>query len=980
MPNSDFPYYKNAFFSAFTTVNNFTQSNKFFTNEISPIFKEFRSALQKMENDNNNGNIISKQKHLYNPIPYCLFGDFDLAIFSLIDDFAFATQKFKPLSSTKVFKYQVNTGIIPLINAYADIPNLNIFETKKLPDFFSGKESYPFTGIVSIKLNNDILVGIGKEFLDLINLFLVTYIDIETNKLNKKGIQLFYILNENLGWNEITINFFGNSMTAIQNLIFSIRSYSLSDIKIHFEKLLRNSDFAKTEINKIIKTSFKNIGSKSLLSKLIGTKNLDFLSSHPFIAISVSYGFHAQLSILKSDKNTTCKKFNFNEIEYKQFQKECSKKAIAIGWKIKPGHEMEGSKILGKLFPNKREKAHQNILSGKYSFRFPKDKITINEYLNMELHCSKGNNREELSKHITKCRSRIRWESTISHSKIRNKLYYHNLEKYQIKKNYNSKLQDALRIYPIPHTFKSQIENIIINFNDAIADPLMHNYFIGLKGALLNFLDYHFKSPKYNTRKQKDLAHLNLLETFSSIFPFQVSKVGNEQTPIAPKPVEINNISLFIQTWNKAYWNRYFHSYYFTEINDFNIEHHGGIQQILLTYDVVYKLISKRIYGKNCKRPFINVQIGSTISSSQFYNTVNFTHLFTPAIYACECVHEVSNYIIPFLIEKGFNDFELLMNPRNDTIKAERLAELEKMEENIYDSINPMDDFEVRYIRDRFGLNTSRHIFADYTTFKLAYQNDNILSSGFQLSDAIKFCNTHWYLLLMRADLYAREPDGQGAWFFMEDEFKTLFIRFNLMFYLCFDLDISTLMELNSTCPSVELKPFWESSKLSLIKFVIRLGDAFKQELDNKIDQNPEYDAKGFTLLMKIIDDVVITKCWEGLGEEEQQWYNNVYEFNNSIINEFNSHFNSVSGKTNYNILKRLSKNKESNIDGINSNIEFYANINKREIYLDPKGNIFSTTTDIRETIFKYNVTYIKKMWDLSLKILLKDYKENAYV
>lgn len=976
-------YYDYAFFSAFTTVNNFQRTNNFFNSEIEPIFSEYRKALNIIREDRDTKSKLEaiNDPCLFKPVAYSLFGDFDLAIFSLIDDFSFATKKFKPSSKTDVFKYQVNTGIIPLIQAYSNKPFLDIFVSEKLPNFFLGKEAYPFTGIVSLKFDNSMIVGLGQDFIELLNYFLISYIDNKTDFIEKKGEKLFYIINENLGWNEISIYFFSNSISTIQNLILEVRSFNLRRIKEYIESLPISKGYDLEKAKKFTKIIIPSIGKKSLLSNLISNKlKYDYLESFPILASSVTFGYHADLAILT--KPQIRRKFNFNEKQLLRFENEAKKKTITIGWKIKPGHEIEADKLLGKLFLSNKGSAFENVLSGKYSFRFPNDRISLIDYLKMDKKLSNQVLCKELGEHITKFRSRIRIQPNVNYFPINKaKLFSPDLTKYQLSKSLIQTIQGALRIYPIPYTFKNQIENLIINFNDGISDPLMYNYFIGLRGSLLNFLKQHFQTPLYNTKSKTGMAikaYSNYFDN-SEVYDESLPKSGEDDNSIKPRSVEISNISLFIQTWNKAYWNRYFHSYYFTEINDFNIEHHGGIQQILITYDVMYKLMSKRIFGKRCKRPFLNVQVGPIISSSQYYNTVNFVHLFFPAIYACECVHEVANYVIPFLIEEGHDEFDILMNPQSEMIKPDRLEKLEKLEEAIYKQLNPRDSFEITYIKERFGLNVSRQIAADFITFKIAYQNDNDGTAPADIDTAIRFYKTHWFLFLLRADLYARDSNGHGAWFFVEDEFKSLFIRFNLMFCLCFDYNEEQLKALNMECPSVELKPFWESEYQNLIDFVLRLAKAFKKELKNHLKFEGS-DITGFDLFINTIKTSVIRGGWTAITSEERGWCKNVFDYNNVLIEEFSKYFVWQANDTSYNIIKRLAKNKVRKKSKFSSNVDFFKDTEERQIFLDPKGNIFTITPTIRKKIYASNINYIKSMWDLALKAMKEDYVANPYV
>jgi len=226
----------------------------------------------------------------------------------------------------------------------------------------------------------------------------------------------------------------------------------------------------------------------------------------------------------------------------------------------------------------------------------------------------------------------------------------------------------------------------------------------------------------------------------------------------------------------------------------------------------------------------------------------------------------------------------------------------------------------------------------------------------------------------MNTELYEQSVDENGAWFFREDEFKEIFIRFNLMFHLFYDCGQEELEELNENCPSVELNFLWNCRKTELIQFVIRLGAALKKEFEKLIDSTT--GVSGFSQFHKDLKQI-LDNGWQALDSEEKEIYSQITYTNFKLINTFYGAFK-VSDTDKYNIIirKRKSEYPECFEKGIKTNVDFYSRTGDRNIFLDPKGNIFSTSPERRNQIFERYIYYIKKMWNCAMKVSLKTYKE----
>ncbi len=989
-------YFKYAFLSAFTNIPAFENPEVFFEKEIKRLFDEYKKALSKISSYSNkfsaSKKLVYKQSNLvFSPVPYCIFGDFDLAIFSLIDDFSFASKKFKPTPRGRNFKYQVNTGIIPNIEIYnEENSKLDIFQNEALPEFFSEKEFYPFTGITSIKLNNSMLIGIGQDFIELINFYIVLIIDEYTEAMQTKnnGFKLFYIINENLGWNELTIYFFSNSISHISEISSKLKINRLEELYLKITGL-STEKYNSEQISKKTHTIKDLIGKKSLLSHLISSdkknKAKNYLESHPIVASSTIFGYH--IGNLRDTLNqVNGKRKNYlSAQENIIFKRELKLKNISIAWNIKPGHEENANRIIQKSLPKSlktrllnHHSLYEYIQAGKYSFVFPGKLISFFEYF-LLIKTANKKFKDEFVQNVIKFKSKIIFKNKNDYKKFDEaKHYNYRLHRYKIDQKTFEDIREKLRTYPVPHTIKGQIENLILNLNDAITDPLTYNYFIGLRSSLLIFLKDQLSIDKGSYKSVSNRMAKTTKPSLLIWAQIKTSKYVHDSAIFDNKTIisiKIKEFIAFIETWNKAYWNRHFHSYYFTEINDFNIEHHGGIQQILFCYDLIYKIISKRIYGEFSKEPFVNVRIDPIITSTSYNNTINFTHLFKPSVYACECVHEAANHIIPYLVNNCSNpEYDFLLNPKN-VYEGNIRDRINQFEQKIKLSVGSKDSFEVKFIEEYFGLNSIRYLFTDYLSFMLAYNFDDsekkIISNhsnSASFKNLKRYYHTHWFLFLTRADLYVMEK-GKGGWYFDEEHFKFLFIRCNLMFYLMCDYDEEKLNMLNEECPSVELNVLWLTHKKTLLSFVLRLGKALRKEFCSMGNLSDDISLEKFREIIRI---EILEK--KHSYNPYEKYYDSIILLNHNLINSFYNYFKRSQefGDDYYNSIIRNSANN-SEIFGIKSNISFHKN-HSRSLFLDPKGNIFSTSEPIRVEILKTNIEYLKNIWDVSMKASLGFY------
>jgi hypothetical protein len=94
--------------------------------------------------------------------------------------------------------------------------------------------------------------------------------------------------------------------------------------------------------------------------------------------------------------------------------------------------------------------------------------VSVKEYLQLARNSEKDI-RHEMHQNIIKFQSRIQWSSTVIYTDFEKGGHHNYVQNlFIIPKEIIDVVHDKLRTYPVAHTIKGQIENLIINFNDAI--------------------------------------------------------------------------------------------------------------------------------------------------------------------------------------------------------------------------------------------------------------------------------------------------------------------------------------------------------------------------------------------------------------------------------------------------------------------------------------------------------------------------------
>jgi hypothetical protein len=216
-----------------TTIPLGCDVNVFFNNEFNydkkngnyGLFKGFSDSLKEYSIDYKKST-KSEWDTLYVPIPYLIFGSYDLAILSLIDDFSLGNRIFGPLHTYRTpisnynYKYQIISGIANNISdKYGSITDF----AKRT--FLSKENIRPWLAITRLKINNGLLIGTGVKIIELIQNY-ISYLITKNYYLSK--LDLISILS--FDSYEITVVAFSDKYSLITELISEIRTSSIERI------------------------------------------------------------------------------------------------------------------------------------------------------------------------------------------------------------------------------------------------------------------------------------------------------------------------------------------------------------------------------------------------------------------------------------------------------------------------------------------------------------------------------------------------------------------------------------------------------------------------------------------------------------------------------------------------------------------------------------------------------------------------------
>ncbi len=646
----------------------FGKEKEFLEYEIENFFAGYKLGIKKnLQSTPSSRDPFNK--YLYKPKSYFLFGNFDLAVFALVDDFSLATRSFHPYSHqiraglpVKEDGYTANNYTFHIISGVA--PDLKYIDDKedslieRAEKTFLSKEvgNYPFIGITSLKLNNSLMIGEGHVFIDLvIRKIRKTILEHESSASGN----LAYLIVHSFSWHEMTIVFFGDDYGKMANLILKIRDLTFGDL------------FGVINNDQLVNRVFEN----SLISKYLEKEGLDSAErlkrvkqSHLIVNTLTTFGFDVDLLLRSNERLKDPFKDNLQ---------------FSIRWSLKPGHlrsfkdyfEREVAAKLGM----KDFEGRITVGRGDYVTSFTKD--AIHHFSNIRRLMGEPSLRE----HVRKVSATPELKTGVEPPgrNVDQDIHYpfhSHLSEFCFPIEQIAEVHQSLKRLRVPKILREKIINMYIVFNDGIHDPILYGYFIELKGYL--------KEVK------------GLLKEYAQIPDLEIQELVEKLTVI-PEQFEI------------AYKNRFGQSYIMNEITDFNMDFNGGIQQLIAAYDSAYKSFSNFLGPNQMNTTMAYVSGHPIIESDPLTVRLNYFHLFQPEFFAVAAFHEAANHFFARIpMENGEGERSLVQNMVGylskliDDAEAETGALQRGMEVN------------------SFELETIRYFLTDMITFFLAFNVD----------------------------------------------------------------------------------------------------------------------------------------------------------------------------------------------------------------------------------------------------------------
>jgi hypothetical protein len=555
-------------------------SNDFFKKEIqnnlSKIYSESR-----MDYARNGPKDYSSI--LYKPVGYKTFGDHDIAILTLFDDFSYPNRVFHPSHGNrdasslfyKNYEYQVfsclNSAIIKkenqLENQFSEIStNIN----------------YPFICITRVKVNSFILIGNGIDFIELVK-----------ESVYRKAKDIKVVILDCLGSEELVILLFSNNLSSISLSIHNIRCLKINDLDL-------------------LPTNKKLNLIESSLSECFKA-DTDWVDSHIFTSIYLLPGYRIEIPD-----------------EYKRFKftKESSDLKISIDftWDLKPGHvdifrlELEEYLKDNKIGEKSREEDRNvrlNINSWSYKYEFKNYQESSN-YINF-ICIEKLREFDKECKHIRKLHMRMSImhnDFNISMSPTAKNSENHPkskelCNKFQVQPEELIDIRSSLEVAKVSKLTRERILKMYNNYNNCIIDPLFFANFIDLHGFMQSFKN-----------KIKDYSISTEVESSNEFHEF---------------------LNRTVSDFEQAYYNRFHQSNRMRNMTDFNIEWNGGIQQLISPYDYIFKKILNSLNYKKDDR-FVYVTGYDRVNVSQHSFKINMLHLTYPELFVSTIWKEIFNF------------------------------------------------------------------------------------------------------------------------------------------------------------------------------------------------------------------------------------------------------------------------------------------------------------------------------------------------
>lgn len=559
-------------------------SEKLFEEEFKQnIFSKYKKSVELYGGDIGD--------NLYQPAGYHLFGDCNMAVISLIDDFAFPNRVLhtehgcsnNSESNTK-YTLQIINGVHTWTKGACKFDSLE--EKAKSTFLNEKKDKFPFIGIVNYKINNGLLIGNGAELLEILKRTLY-----QLKETVNYDIEMICI--DSFSNNELVVIYFAHQLTSISSFTNETRILKLQD-------LIKEDNEAQIQIDALAKNS--------LLFQSLNERGKEQEEKPD------------EASLLKQVKDAHIFSMSFSHLGYgmtlpKSALKDSEKLSFQFQWDLKPGHYIDFKEAIiheNKFFTF--ADIEERIMPGTDTMQLIVKNIVFENFLSIVNELEK---KTQLLSYIRKQRINVIFNSHGMSREQRNsddhpELMKH-LKKYGFSHSELKKLRVNLDTCRVSKVLKERTMKMYGTFNDGITDVLFFSYFIELKGYLEGIWERINNYGSIQTRKSS-------LEDFHTW------------------------LNLMIRNFEQAYYNRFHHSSRTLTISDFNLEYNGGIQQLISAYDTAYKIILRELVGDEANHNCVYVSGYERVSSDKDSLRINISHITYPELYAATVWKEAMNF------------------------------------------------------------------------------------------------------------------------------------------------------------------------------------------------------------------------------------------------------------------------------------------------------------------------------------------------
>lgn len=531
--------------------------------------------------------------HLYQPLIYYIFGNYDVALISVVNNYKFAQRQVTlglgddgPTDLDDPNFFQVITGALPLIK-----DEINLKDLFKAP----APDRKSLIGISNLKLNNKLLIGNGSFFLDPV----MRLIDQTLEGLFKgeAAPRSEHFIQQSYSWFEITVIVFSERIATLSAVIGAIRRLTLKDLL----PLLTGSSREQLLADSLYE------------SALADPEHRDHLTPHLFA------NTHSYFGVEQTKLGSPSRELANQPID------------AQVEWEVKPGHFAELYKTLrelnteaGPIFDDPGY-----LLPGKMDHLLPIKTAVFASNLKLEAELQTN---ERIAGLVRKVKTKIllplinpptgNEANDEYHPDFRRWAREHCLPASPSPREVN----DRLKALKLSRNLRNKINKIYYNYRIGVQDPILFTYFLD------------FKIFMKNLTKQLEQENDEFQDAFDSpVDPAKMKKPSvNELEASLAKTIEI---------FEEGYNIRMLNAHHYEDINDFDLDFNSSIQQILSTYNTVAAHISNLFFELDSQGPVVQLNLMNTESN---YDSINYDvyHLTSPEFVLFTLTKEVLNKYI----------------------------------------------------------------------------------------------------------------------------------------------------------------------------------------------------------------------------------------------------------------------------------------------------------------------------------------------